>query len=707
MQRRITTLFFVLTLLSVTLNAQTNVTLSLNPYGVTAYMVSLSTTDIYDYKYTGLTNVGIGTKVYLQAIEVGTKGTKAKISTAATWTVSRKPSGSTAAIGTTKNTQNDSSQVAYFTADLAGTYSVTFTDGSLTQTVVFNAAKYLGYKNTIVNGVDTKLSCNTCHASKVTAFEKTNHATLFTRAMSATPGISGPTDHYSATCIKCHTTGYDDNPTAKNDGFDDQTFTFPTVITANSNSTLVTQFPDAMARGNIQCEACHGPASSHLGNTNDSRMVATFNDDVCAFCHESGTNHIVSRQFRAAAHSNNTLADGTVVNESGSGRESCVRCHTGKGYAQYVDGVSTTDPYFDANNYPISCVACHDPHDATNVRQLRKVTATIFKPNPTTLGDTPVEVAVTGAGMGTTCINCHHAREEANNNIAKLIAGTTTRLGPHYGVQGDFLMSSNMLELGGVKLVTSFHFDYTADACVRCHMYNFNKRIDVNKNLILSGGHSFRMSDPNGVDNMEVCATCHGSTLGTSFSDVKFYFNGNGDHDNNGVVQGLQDEVKGMVAKIYAALPQSGGKVASPSKTWTPTQMKAYWNAKAVESDASFGIHNPKYIVSGLKGAMVSLSIATAVEQEEAIPTQYVMYQNYPNPFNPTTNIKFALPKSGHVKLTIYDALGREVETLVNNELVAGTHNIEWTARNMASGVYLYRIEANNFVKVNKMLLVK
>ncbi|NJD22371.1 MAG: T9SS type A sorting domain-containing protein, partial [Melioribacter sp.] len=108
-----------------------------------------------------------------------------------------------------------------------------------------------------------------------------------------------------------------------------------------------------------------------------------------------------------------------------------------------------------------------------------------------------------------------------------------------------------------------------------------------------------------------------------------------------------------------------------------------------------------------LKGAMASLGIATAVEKEEAIPTQYVMYQNYPNPFNPTTNIKFALPNSGHVKLTIYDALGREVETLVNNELVAGTHTIEWTARNMASGVYLYRIEADNFVKVNKMLLVK
>ena len=104
---------------------------------------------------------------------------------------------------------------------------------------------------------------------------------------------------------------------------------------------------------------------------------------------------------------------------------------------------------------------------------------------------------------------------------------------------------------------------------------------------------------------------------------------------------------------------------------------------------------------------MASLGIKTAVENEEAVPTTYTLYQNYPNPFNPTTNIKFSLPTSGQVRLTIYDAVGREVATLVNNELSAGSHNIEWRAQGMASGIYLYRIVAGNFVKVNKMLLVK
>jgi hypothetical protein len=163
-----------------------------------------------------------------------------------------------------------------------------------------------------------------------------------------------------------------------------------------------------------------------------------------------------------------------------------------------------------------------------------------------------------------------------------------------------------------------------------------------------------------------------------------------------------------MIQKIYDEIKVRKGTI-TPAASWSTDKvvLSAFWNAKTAEEDRSGGIHNPRYVVSALKGAMKSLGLATAVEQETAIPTDYVVYQNYPNPFNPTTMIKFALPKSSHVKLTIYDALGKEVVTLINNELAAGTHNIEWAARNMASGIYLYRIEADNFVKVNKMLLVK
>ena len=717
------TIFLFLILFVASASWAQTVKLTMNVFGVSPRDVAKSTTDIYTYPSTGLTNVGIGSIMYFKATMTGQKfGTP-------TWTVTRRPSGSATAVNATKDIIDEYNQVVFLTPDKLGAYEVTITDGSYTQSVTFNASKYLGYENTIVNGVDTKLSCNTCHSGKVTEWKGTNHATMFTRAMNGTPGLSGPADHYSANCISCHTTGNDKNTTAKNDGFDDMTFTYPAVLGNGVFDQLKTQFPDAIMRANIQCESCHGPAGSHLGVTTDSRMQATYDAAVCAYCHDSGTHHIFPEQWDASIHA-------AVVDESGPGRESCVQCHTGAGFAQYAAGIPTTDPYFDVSYSPITCAGCHDPHNATNVFQLRKVTSQILTYNSVD-AKTPILKDVENAGMGTMCLNCHRSRTEANQALAGTI---NNRFGPHHGPQGDMLLGNNMLELGGVTLKKSNHYGFAPDLCVTCHMYT---GASVQNNVVMQwGGHSFSMSTfqkdakgnfltgPDGrritaLDNMQACAQCHGTTFGNDFADVKFFYNGNGDHNNNGLVEGLQTEVKGMYTKIMdnliASIPGVTRSTSTgyykddgtfygfpvPSSSWSKAQLSAYWNGVTAWEDKSGGIHNPKYIITGLKGAMASLGIATAVKYEEIIPSDYVVYQNYPNPFNPTTNIKFALPNSGHVKLTIYDALGREVETLVNNELVAGTHTIEWTARNMASGVYLYRIEANNFVKVNKMLLVK
>ncbi len=94
-------------------------------------------------------------------------------------------------------------------------------------------------------------------------------------------------------------------------------------------------------------------------------------------------------------------------------------------------------------------------------------------------------------------------------------------------------------------------------------------------------------------------------------------------------------------------------------------------------------------------------------EISSEIPERYSLSQNYPNPFNPVTGIKFELPNSGFVDLTIFDLLGRKVETLVNEELKAGSYNAEWNASNYTSGVYFYRFEADGFHDTKKMMLVK
>ncbi len=89
------------------------------------------------------------------------------------------------------------------------------------------------------------------------------------------------------------------------------------------------------------------------------------------------------------------------------------------------------------------------------------------------------------------------------------------------------------------------------------------------------------------------------------------------------------------------------------------------------------------------------------------IPTEFSLNQNYPNPFNPVTHISFSIPKSEYVKLTVYNALGKEIEKLISSYLQAGTYQTSWNASNYPSGIYFYRLEAGNFTRTFKMVLVK
>jgi hypothetical protein len=90
-----------------------------------------------------------------------------------------------------------------------------------------------------------------------------------------------------------------------------------------------------------------------------------------------------------------------------------------------------------------------------------------------------------------------------------------------------------------------------------------------------------------------------------------------------------------------------------------------------------------------------------------SVPNDYALEQNYPNPFNPVTLIKYALPKAGNVKINVFDVLGREVSTIVNEYKEAGYYNIQFDGSSLPSGVYIYKINAGNFRDIKKMVLVK
>jgi hypothetical protein len=92
-----------------------------------------------------------------------------------------------------------------------------------------------------------------------------------------------------------------------------------------------------------------------------------------------------------------------------------------------------------------------------------------------------------------------------------------------------------------------------------------------------------------------------------------------------------------------------------------------------------------------------------------SVPAAYNLMQNYPNPFNPSTTIKFEVPKENNVHIIIYDAAGREVQTLVNEHMNAGTYQINWNAGNYSSGIYFYTMTTgdNSYRDTKKMVLVK
>jgi len=88
-------------------------------------------------------------------------------------------------------------------------------------------------------------------------------------------------------------------------------------------------------------------------------------------------------------------------------------------------------------------------------------------------------------------------------------------------------------------------------------------------------------------------------------------------------------------------------------------------------------------------------------------PTVFAVHQNYPNPFNPVTTIDYDLSEQSHVTITIYDLLGRQIKTLVNQIQDAGYRSILWDATNIPSGMYFYQIKAGEFVQTKKMILLK
>ena len=156
------------------------------------------------------------------------------------------------------------------------------------------------------------------------------------------------------------------------------------------------------------------------------------------------------------------------------------------------------------------------------------------------------------------------------------------------------------------------------------------------------------------------------------------------------------------------------GSYGSP--TFLSTNSGANFSSYTSGGGAGAGIIVPErgYLINMMTGGLykmnINYSVVTTVKENiisSVTPNSFNLYQNYPNPFNPTTKIKFDLPKSGNVKLAIYDNLGREIQSIVNGYRNQGTYEINFDGSNLSTGVYFYRLTASEITDTKRMLLIK
>lgn len=564
----------------------------------------------------GLSSVGLGQPVYLEAdVNIAVTDVVSVV-----WTLTNAPAMSTATftnspLGANVPIYDPSdrlvSQVAARTLlrpDQHGQYTViatitTVNEGVTNVSATFTAGTYLGV------GLYSGIGCALCHSGgqvapdKVTPWSMTAHSMIFSN------GIDGYLGSYSKSCIPCHTVGYDTTPSAVNDGFDDialkDHWTFPTNLVSTNFAAMPADLKD---RSNIQCENCHGAGSEHafsLGNTN--LISVTFGSGACNQCHDAPTHHVKGTEWYSSLHA--------VTTRDPAGNPTCVVCHTGKGFVAHIDGITNG---VDLTYNSIGCQTCHEPHGETmpaNNPHLIRVLGSV------TFVDGTV---VTNAGEGALCMECHHSRQ----NAASYVPGTggSSHYGPHNGTQGDMFEGVNGYTYGQ-KIASSAHAGVITNTCVTCHMQAVGT---TDPGFLHVGGHTFNLSlDASGTNGpvqlVAACQKCHGSSL-TTFDIARQ------DYNNDGVVQGVQTEVQGLLDNLSTLLPPVGTVKSSLNidSTWTHPQLAAAYNWMFVNNDGSKGVHNTAYAVGLLRASMANL---TGTSVPGGLPDAWVIQY-----FGSTTN---------------------------------------------------------------------
>jgi len=150
---------------------------------------------------------------------------------------------------------------------------------------------------------------------------------------------------------------------------------------------------------------------------------------------------------------------------------------------------------------------------------------------------------------------------------------------------------------------------------------------------------------------------------------------------------------------ILTRLPEPGNISAVTEWVLTGLQIGIYeWRLRAVDA---------AYTGSDIAAGQFNIGVSSIDDSDNIIPVEYSLEQNYPNPFNPVTTINFSIPNEDLVTIKIYNTIGEEIETLINEMKQAGNYNVSFNASSLPSGIYFYRLQAGKFLETKKMILMK
>lgn len=550
----------------------------------------------------GLRVIPNNTFAYFKAMNLGTDTI-----TNAVFELTQKPTGSNAAL--TAHT----SVLSYFKPDVKGEYklklTITTANGTDDTTISVYAGSFVGVGN--FDGVNaTYPNCMVCHSGSPTftaifdRWKVTGHAVKFKN------GIDGNPSFYNTSCFKCHTTGYDHNIAAANDGFDDRAtllgWSWTPPGSAGQWAAMKTNYPSLTQFGNIGCEMCHGPGSEHVTNSNKQATIEiNVTSATCTQCHDEMWRYNKVQQWEITRHSealwNNSFAQTAASQNNSLGN--CIRCHDSKGYINFTKGLTTnTTGWTIGNHTTIGCPTCHDPHGNNNEAYLRDSPA-----SSDTLGNGfNYSSIITGAGK--LCVDCHKARRD---NVTYVPSGTVNATwGPHYSVQADVFLGKNAAQFDATPYLSNAHQYAVTGACSQCHMKPITDTSNVNRNKV--GGHTFRLfNDENNYYHTAACTQCHGPV--TNWDQ----FIAATDYDGNGLVESIPNEIEGLMRHLRMALPPVGVDSISTALIQASGSLnyrKAYWNYRMIYSDGSKGMHNSKFVFNVLLKTLDALGWAIPVE---------------------------------------------------------------------------------------------